>query len=303
MWNSEPEQCMWQRNKKVGGASTHTQGLQLGKGGFNMDKWHIKASGLATAAAWGLAWMGESCLLVVSCSFLFLQPLFLCTNICQILSFDFLSLMAPLTPIPWLLLLTKPPMEKHSGSRMKPLHLLHITGAAQGNHAQATLFLAMATVQGVCWHPHCSHRSQLLGPPGSLGRAQGQPSCQSLFGRGTWTQAMRASPGATAKDVPGLPGQCFQPLPSAPRRKNRPVLPQRCQGDIFLAAALSLATELAGAACWMLGQPLCPHTEVLLPRATQHHGTTSHGMQAGSSGWEPSTEVGAQQDPRGAMQR
>jgi len=48
--------------------STHTQGLQLGEGGFNMDKWHIKAAGPAAVTAWGLVRMGQPCLSVVFCS-------------------------------------------------------------------------------------------------------------------------------------------------------------------------------------------------------------------------------------------
>lgn len=59
---------------------THTQGLQLVDGGFNMDKWHIKAGRPVMATTWG-------CLLVVFSSFCLLQPLFLCMDTCQTLSF------------------------------------------------------------------------------------------------------------------------------------------------------------------------------------------------------------------------
>lgn len=96
--------------------STHTQGLQLGECGFNMDKWHIKVAGSATATAWGLAQMGQSCLSVFFSSLCLLQPLFFCTDACQMLSFAFLSLIAPLASILWLpllpSLLTKTPCEK-----------------------------------------------------------------------------------------------------------------------------------------------------------------------------------------------
>lgn len=96
--------------------STHTQGLQLGQCGFNMDKWHIKVAGSATATAWGLAQMGQPCPSVFFSSLCLLQPLFFCTDACQMLSFAFLSLIAPLAPILWLPLLpslfAKPRHEK-----------------------------------------------------------------------------------------------------------------------------------------------------------------------------------------------
>lgn len=90
----------------------HTQRLQLG--GFNTDKWHIKVAGPAVATTWGLTQMGQPCLSVVFCSLRLLQPLFVCTDAREILSFAFLSLIAPFAPVLWLLplpsLLTKSPM-------------------------------------------------------------------------------------------------------------------------------------------------------------------------------------------------
>ena len=79
--------------------SVHTQGLQLEEGGFNMNKWHIKVVGRAMVTAWGLAQIGQPCPSVVFCSLRLLQPLFYCVDTCQILSFAFLSLIAPLVPI------------------------------------------------------------------------------------------------------------------------------------------------------------------------------------------------------------
>lgn len=42
----------------LGVLSTHTQGLKLGEGSFNTNKWHIKVAGLATVTTWGLSQLG-----------------------------------------------------------------------------------------------------------------------------------------------------------------------------------------------------------------------------------------------------
>lgn len=80
----------------------------------------------------------------------------------------------------------------------------------------------------------------------------------------------------------------FNPSPLLKGGKNRPVIPQGCQGDIFFGCRAVPAAELAGAVCWELERPVCPCTRVPLPRATQQHGATRREMQLGGSqaqGW------------------
>lgn len=62
----------------------------------------------------------------------------------------------------------------------------------------------------------------------------------------------------------------------------------------FFGGRAVAAAELAGAACWELGQPLCPHTGVP---------PSSVGPPAAGCRWEPGAGVGGQQDTGGATQR
>lgn len=94
------------------------------------------------------------------------------------------------------------------------------------------------------------------------------------------------------------------PTPPLCPKEGKTGQPSRRVARVTFFGCLAVpAAELAGAVCWELGQPLCPRTREPLPRATQQHGTTSHGMQLGESGWEPGAGVGGQWDPGGAVQR
>lgn len=211
--------------------------------------------------------------LVVFCSLRLLQPSFFCTDTCQILSFAFLSLIAPLAPILWLLLLPsiliKPPAEKHSGSRTKPP--ARIPAASHGSISRQ-----LCTSNGFFGGDDGS-RCPLAPPlPQQMGHgSSGRPAA--------WGHTALHSTGAAVAPKPRWEGdvdaghacqprsRCqgrawavaagiSNPSPLPKGGKNRPVVPQGCQGDIFLAAALSQPLSWQGlcGGSWG-GLPLSPH--------------------------------------------
>jgi len=161
------------------------------------------------------------------------------------------------------------------------------------------------------WHPCRSHGTRLTSPraarqPGDTlpFTAQGQPSRRSRFGRGTWTQATRAGPGATARAVPGLCGRRFQALPSAQRREKQASRPAGLPGWHFsLAAALSQPLNWQGLCAGSWGSPSVPALGSPCPGPPSSTGPPAAGCSWEGAGGSQAQWQGGQRDPGGAVQR
>lgn len=208
------------------------------------------------------------------CSLCLLQPLFFCRDTRQILSSAFLSFLGPRhnSCVPHCSPVSSFGAGAAGLSRSEEPPQAAVHRARSG---------ALVTARGARWHPRRSHGSRVTAPraAGAWGHAtRASRPAEPGRGQGPWPCMPAPEP------LPGTrPSRSrrLQPLLSARRRENKPVSRRVARVTFFGGRAVA-AAELAGTVCWELGQPLCPHTGVPLPGATQQRGTTGRGMQVGA---------------------